>query len=226
MYLRNHEDNNEKIKLLDAFKKILHEHFYAKEEYDVIDASGCPIPSIIPLTNIVGNGFVTFGEARAQTSPIIGDGIRQALETGELISEEIIKAFEKDDLSESGLWGINKLVKPLMITNVIAFLRLIAFKEFGNNGLRIMLKKIPEQIGSFFLNKDFSLLEQLNAGLKLRGTGLLGGLLKIQSNTKKVKKIFLKYPQSPVEYPEWKTTFNDFIETLNIPKKIPLIISQ
>ncbi len=224
MYIRNNE-GEEKKKLPDVFKNILHTQFYTEDQYEVEEASGCPIPSVIPMTNIVGNGFVTFGEAGTQTSPIIGDGIRQGLLTGESISDIIIGAFDKGDLSEKGLWEVNKIVQPNTIKNIIAYFRLMAFKEFGNEGLKLLLKRIPDQIGAFFLTENLSFFEQLTSAFKLREKNILKALLKIQLNTRKLKKIFKKYPNTPENYLKWRDKFLEFIDDC-IGSKQSLLVTQ
>ncbi|MFX1239105.1 MAG: hypothetical protein ACFE8P_15465, partial [Promethearchaeota archaeon] len=216
IYLRNNEGMKKKKKIADIVRNILHEKFYAEDQYELIDARGSPIPSVIPMTNIVANGFVTFGDAGTQPSPLVGDGIRQSLFTGESISELIINAFEKGDLSEKGLWNANKLVQQNTIKNLVAYLKLEAFREFGTTGLKTMLKRVPEVLGSFFINKDLSFFEQLSAAAKLRGTGLIKALLKIRKHTKTLNKIFSKYPDTPEKYPEWKEAFFDLLDSIGV----------
>ncbi|MFW9988600.1 MAG: NAD(P)/FAD-dependent oxidoreductase [Candidatus Odinarchaeota archaeon] len=225
IYLRNNETKKEKIKIVDTFKKILHKQYYTEDQYEVEDASGCPIPSVIPLTNIVGNGFVTFGDAGTQACPLVGEGNRYALLTGESISEVIIEAFEKGDLSESGLWESNKVVQDITITNIIAYFRLMAFKEFGTEGLKLLLERIPDQIGAFFLNEKLSFFEQLNAAFKLREKNILKALIKIQLTTRKLKKLFKEYPDSPENYSVWREKFLDLVDNFEGSRKT-LLVSQ
>lgn len=228
IYLRNNEGKQEKRKIQEIVRTILHEQFYKEDQYELLEARGCPIPSVIPMTNLVANGFVTFGDAGTQPSPLVGDGIRQALFTGEAIADVVIKSFENGDLSEKGLWEANKTNIQIAVKNIIAYFKLVAFREFGTEGLKVLLKKVPEILGAFFINKDLSLIEQLSAATKLRGTGMIKTLLKIRSGTKSLQKIFNRYPDTPEEYPEWKETLFDFLERFGIPKpsaKTPLIVN-
>ena len=62
-----------------------------------------PLASKTPSLKIYGNGYVLIGDAASLIDPFTGEGIGNALTSGKISSEVILKAFEKNDFSESTL---------------------------------------------------------------------------------------------------------------------------
>ncbi len=62
---------------------------------------------LLPLASrrmkLAGNGYVLVGDAASLIDPFTGEGIGNALTSGKYASMAIVKAFEKNDFSESAL---------------------------------------------------------------------------------------------------------------------------
>ena len=65
-------------------------------------------PTRRPLDKMVGNGVMMTGDAAWLVNPLHGGGIGPSMLSGQLAGRTIVKAFEKDDVSEAGLWPYGK----------------------------------------------------------------------------------------------------------------------
>lgn len=91
-----------------AINRIIRERRFPNAE--VVASGGDQIPARLPLPSCVHNGFITVGDAAALANPLNGEGHGPALISGIHAAKEIIKAIEKGDTSEKGLWDYNKWI--------------------------------------------------------------------------------------------------------------------
>ena len=69
-----------------------------------------PLASKTPNLKIYGNGYVLIGDAASLIDPFTGEGIGNALVSGKIAAQTIMKGFEKNDLSESVLAEYPKIL--------------------------------------------------------------------------------------------------------------------
>jgi len=201
------------------YKRILHEHFFTEHQYKIKDAKGCPIPSTLPLTNVVGNGFVAIGDSAVNVSPMTGEGFGPAIWAAWNIADVLLEALNRNDLSEESLWDINRKIIPLIKSNFVAYFRKMAFQGFGVPGLEICAQRIPDMLGDLFQDKKLPIKTQVKAAFKLHNFELLSALAKIQLNSKKIDKILMHFPDSPNLYLAWRRQLRKLLIKMEILKK-------
>lgn len=64
---------------------------------------GAPIPYQGPMQKTYSDRLVIIGDAAGFVSPLTGEGIHYAIDSGKIAAETILKAFEKDDFSAQTL---------------------------------------------------------------------------------------------------------------------------
>ena len=71
-----------------------------------VNAGGVPVGGL--LKEMASNGFIVCGEAAHHVNPIHGGGIKEAIISGQLAADTIIKALKKKDYSKHVLSEFNK----------------------------------------------------------------------------------------------------------------------
>jgi geranylgeranyl reductase family protein len=72
---------------------------------------GYPLRTDYPSHRASGDGFLLLGESIGLVNPVTGEGIDLALESSELATAAIFKAFQKGDFSKRALGGYDKKLK-------------------------------------------------------------------------------------------------------------------
>ena len=96
-----------KVNLNKLMSDAIEKHPAFKERFKNAKRSSDVKSWILPLASkrmkIYGNGYVLVGDAASLIDPFSGEGIGNALTSGKLASQTILKAFDKKDFSASAL---------------------------------------------------------------------------------------------------------------------------
>ncbi len=99
------------VKMAKGFtdpKKLYKEHVLSRpmfEGSELIHSGTWFDPTRRPLDKMVGNGVMMTGDAAWLVNPLHGGGIGPSMLSGQYAGQTIVKALEKDDVSEAGLWS-------------------------------------------------------------------------------------------------------------------------
>lgn len=91
-----------KIDIKEEFNnylKILKKGGYLPEHIESKKLKGAPIPYKGPLSKTYSDRLIIVGDAAGFVSPLTGEGIHYAIDSGRIAAEVIVKAFEKGDFS-------------------------------------------------------------------------------------------------------------------------------
>jgi len=195
------------------------------ENSKVIHGGGGYVPVRKPLDSHVGNGIVVIGDAACQVNPITGGGIGPSMMGGTIAGEIITEALEKGEPNQESLWPIN-----------VRYMRTYGAKYAGLNVFRIFLQGLTNEDLNYGMRyrliKEEDLLkaalgEDVHVNVTdatqriFKGLGRLSFLRRLYNMAKilrRVKMLYMDYPDLPIEMPKWKAKaqelFGEARETL------------
>jgi len=177
----------------------------------ILHGGGGIVPTRRPLDSLVGNGIVVIGDAACQVNPIHGGGIGPSMIGGKMAGEVIIEALEEGDPSRIRLWPINvKYVrsygaKQASLDVFRIFLQCLSSEEL-NYGMKYRLIT-EENILEASLGGDIKLTVTDVTRRIFEGLGkpqFLKKLYTMARTSKRIKRLYKEYPDSPEGLPEWK----------------------
>ncbi|MFX1511957.1 MAG: geranylgeranyl reductase family protein [Promethearchaeota archaeon] len=193
----------------ERFYQYVNSSPFFKDSKIITGGSGL-VPMRRPNKSFVTNGLVLVGDAAWQVNPLHAGGLGTTLEAAIMAANAIADAIESDNLTPNGLWNYNVL-----------YHRSIGAKHAPLDIFRLLLRQIKNHdlnIGMAVGLVTDDDLDKISRGLDIElGTGeklkrgykgrkILRTLLKIQKATKrmkKVKKLYLNYPDSPGMLESW-----------------------
>ncbi|MDO8427866.1 MAG: geranylgeranyl reductase family protein [Candidatus Diapherotrites archaeon] len=152
-----------KVNLEKAMFKAIEENPLFKERFKnakkVSPVKGWNLPLGSKVRKCAGNGFVLVGDAASLIDPFTGEGIGNAMTSGKLASEVIVKAFEKNDFSHSVLKEyqdqVEKILRPELMNSYK--LQKVASNTFLLNWVTGKAKRNPKLadfIGGTLVNEN------------------------------------------------------------------------
>ena len=177
----------------------------------VTHGGGGYVPVRKPLDSHVGNGIAVVGDAACQVNPISGGGIGPSMMGGKIAGDVITEALEKGEPNQESLWPINV---RYMKTYGAKYASLNVFRIFLqgltnedlNYGMRYRLIK-EEDLLKAALGEDVHINVTDATQRIFKGLGRLSFLRRLYNMakiSKRVKKLYREYPDSPKKMPEWK----------------------
>jgi len=203
-------------------KKLYHEFVLSMPLFKgsrALTGGGGLVPTRRPISCMVGNGVVIVGDAACQVNPIHGGGIGPSMMAGVKAGEVIIKALEKGDVSQRGLWSYTGM-----------FMELYGAKQAGLDVFRMLLQRLTNKELDYgmrhHLITDEDLLKtSMGEDLKLnitektsrlfKGIGSLSLLKKLNATVKimkEIKALYRNYPSSPEGLREWEKKTQALVE--------------
>ncbi len=175
--------------------------------YEIITSGGHQIPARLPLPSLVGNGFMTAGDAGALANPINGEGHGPALLSGAHAGIVASNAIKKADYSENALWSYNKWVWNVYgVEFALGVILIKFFEKYSYDDFDWMLAKgiIREEDVVQVLNEPLNKSQILKRALKgIYRPKLLLDLKKGMEIGDKIKEVSMKYPSSPEGFNKW-----------------------
>ena len=186
----------------------------------VLKGGGGLVPTRRPMSNMAGNGILFVGDAAYQPNPVHGGGIGPSMVAGKLAAQAACRGIEDGDLSMESLWSYN-----------VEFMKWYGAKASGLDIFRIFLQKCSDEelnygMANGLIKGEDLLKASLGEDLKLtvtekarrffRGLGRLSflkALEKTAKNMKKMKSLYMRYPQ-PREFEVWLRQVNDVVREM------------
>ncbi len=170
------------------------------------------------MESLVTDGYMGAGDSMVMPNPISAGGIGPAMVSGILAGENAVRAIEANDTSVNGLWQYNvdfnseygyktaglEVFRSYMqslnnSTLNYGFKNFLSVKEANE----IALGKMPE----LSLSSKFSMV--------LKGTMNINAfreLLYAVNKMKELNAIYLKYPETPDQFEQWRKKVNKSME--------------
>jgi electron-transferring-flavoprotein dehydrogenase len=182
---------------------------------------GGMIPRRRPLECMVGNGFLSVGDAAAMVNPMSGGGIGPSMYAGKLGSELLPKALNNNNVSLEALWKFN-----------YEYNQNYGFVQAANHVMRRNIEDLTdEQVNALFAAELFSEEELIEAiekgslsigfGAKLKKLGklakhprLLVALKRLYTGMKTAREIYQEYPADPEGFLPWRKKAREFFNKL------------
>ncbi len=119
--------SEKKINLKETFYEYfkhspeLAERFKNAEPVSTLEGFGVPLGSSIGTTS--GDRFMLIGDAASLSNPLSGTGIGNAVLSGKLAAEQIIKCFEANDFSANFMKQYDLVLKKAIVDNLMSSYR-------------------------------------------------------------------------------------------------------
>jgi len=184
----------------------------------ILHGGGGIVPTRRPLDSLVGNGIVVIGDAACQVNPIHGGGIGPSMTGGKIAGEVIVEALEEGNPSRDRLWPTNVRyvrsygAKQASLDVFRIFLQCLSNEEL-NYGMRYRLIT-EEDVLEASLGGDVKLTVTDATRRVFEGLGrpqFLKRLYTMARTSKKIKRLYREYPDSPEGLPEWKVKVKELL---------------
>jgi geranylgeranyl reductase family protein len=176
---------------------------------DPIAAGAGLVPLRRPLASLVGDRFMTVGDAGCQANPLSGGGIAPSVVAGALAGEQAVIALASGDLSTKGLWPYNA-----------RFMRGIGAVHAAHEALRRVLFTLGERDLRFLtlrLARSDSTMRLLGAGgarprlavalhilaATVRRPALVPTLVRGSRLIDAMYRLYTDYPESHTRFGSW-----------------------
>lgn len=185
------------------------------------------IPVRYPLSKMVGNGYVAIGDSAYMTIPILGSGIENSINAGQILGETIVNC-KNNPLSIENIWqyqvkyykeygyrhcAIDVYKRWLMYTDNDDLNKTISSGLVGNKEFESIMQ------GEIIKLSLFDYFKKAKKGIKNKK--LLFSLLKLLINSKKAMRIAKSIPKTYNEdrVNAWARKIDKFYQNLYIKKE-------
>lgn len=184
---------------------------------NILSAGGSYVPTRRPLDTLVWSNMMVIGDSGYTVNPVHGGGMGYAMYAALQARNAVLKALE-NGITQENLWDINT-----------GYMHTLGAKQASLDIFRIFLQKLSNdeiEYGMKYkvmkeedvydtsvsgeVKADISVLDKLSR--ILRGLGkpsLLMKLALVAEYSKKVKKLYLKYPENPADFTTWQNTLHN-----------------
>jgi len=184
-----------------------------------ITAGAWYVPTRRPLDCMTGNGIIMVGDSACQVNPIHGGGMGPSMKGGKLAGETIAKALERGDVSREGLWQYNvKYMRVYGATQAgLDIFRLFLLHSVTNEDINYGMKYqivTQEDVLKVCMGENLRLNITDKTQRAFRGMGKLSLLKRLRDAAnllKKMKTLYLNYPNSPQDFEEWQKKTHEVI---------------
>ncbi|MBC8498545.1 NAD(P)/FAD-dependent oxidoreductase [Candidatus Bathyarchaeota archaeon] len=211
------------VRMVEGFtdpRKLYEEHVLSRPMFkgsELIHRGTWFDPTRRPLDKMVGNGVMITGDAAWLVNPLHGGGIGPSMLSGQLAGRTIVKAFEKDDVSETGLWPYGKKFmgtygRKQASIDIFRILLQASSDTDMNYGMECQLLT-EDDVLKAGLGDDFRLNITETARRVFRGLKRMRFLNKLRLTAnmmRQVKAHYDTYPNTPEGFESWH------LNTLNI----------
>ena len=176
---------------------------------DPIDAGAGMLPMRRPIPSLVGDGFLSVGDAGCQTSPLHGGGIVPSILAGDAAARAAVDALSSNDCSAGKLWVYN-----------VWYMRDIGARHAAHDMLRRVLFGLSDDDLSYLTVelaragfmmgtiRDGRLRPPIGevlriVGRALRRPGLTTSLLRAARLTDRIRRVHAEYPDAPGRLDSW-----------------------
>lgn len=177
---------------------------------DALSSGAGMLPLRRPLASLVGDGFMTVGDAGCQTNPLHGGGIAPSVIGGTLAGERAAAAVRDDDVSAAGLWEYN-----------IRFAGEVGVHHAIHEIIRNLLYSLSSSDFEFLARElaEFNFRSATNgAGLSARQTALLVGrtagrpilaarFARAATLMAATRRLYARHPATPEGFERWFLRF-------------------
>ncbi len=172
-----------------------------------------------PPYSLVGDGFVTVGDAAFMTKPFSGEGVTSGFTACQIAVETIDDAIQKGDVSKAALWPLNyRYFTDQGAKFAGLFAQVPAAAELSRSDVNYLFKKnvIFWSFDFESMNRDFEVKMGLGrlivVAAKLIGGRMTGGLskegfsalLSAMGAAGKIRKHYEAYPKNPAGLAAWE----------------------
>lgn len=213
-----------------VYKEVLMKRSDVGREVRVLSEAGARIPTRRPSKTMVWDNFMAIGDSAYTVDPIHGGGMGYAMTAARHASETIIEAFERNDFTARGLWGLNLRymrstgAKQVALDILRMFLQTLTNEEIEwaiRKGLA-GIEEITSVFGEGELRMTAGFLEKVNLVIKLLGKPiLLTKLIIVSDYMKKAKSLYLEYPEDPSNLEQWarrvESLYAEYKRAVGIP---------
>ncbi len=197
----------------------------------VIHSGGGIVPTRRPLKSMVGPSILAIGDAAVAVNPVHGGGLGPALESAKLASDTVAAAFERGDLSMTGLWSYN-----------VSYLKTYGIKQAKLDVFRLMLQSLTDDeinkgLRARILTEDDVLEISIKGSMSISATRRVRAAAKLLSVPSLAKKlvtalsymktigaIYEKYPNDPSGIDKWNieliSKYNEYRKKLGLPMMV------
>jgi geranylgeranyl reductase family protein len=174
-----------------------------------VSAGGGMLPLRRPLNCMVGDGFMTVGDAACQASPLHGGGIASSIIAGVMAGEQAVTAIERSDTSAAGLWEYGA-----------RYMREVGATYASHEVARDLVHALPRSDLAFLTNEYVragALIDAIGGGGLLpslveairrlasiaRRPGLVASVVRASRSMAAVKRLYSEYPERPETLGSW-----------------------
>lgn len=192
------------------FFKRLKDLDIVRGRYKVVEAGGAAVPTRRPCNSMVDNGLIVIGDAAYNVNPVHGGGMGYAFYAAYLASQTITSALERGCRSAECLWSLNMEYMTSIGAKQAA---LDIFRRFlqrlSNDELNYGMEKrlIPEMdVTEVSSRGELKVSVVEKALIMLRGLkrpSLLRQLKTVADYMKRIRQLYLQYPESPSSLDQW-----------------------
>lgn len=167
------------------------------------------LPIRPPVCSMVGDAFMSAGDAACQADPLHGAGIAPSILAGSLAGEVARAALDSGDTSALGLWRYNvDFMRDTGATHAAHFLLRKLLESLSSTDLSFVAARLAGAGAAMRATEDgrarFSLggiLEILRAGARRPGLARL--ILRAGRLMERASRLYQDYPESPAGLPSW-----------------------
>ncbi|MCS7107241.1 MAG: geranylgeranyl reductase family protein [Acidilobaceae archaeon] len=213
-----------------TYREVLMKRPDIGREVRVLSEAGARLPTRRPIATMVWHNFIAIGDSAFTVDPVHGGGMGYAMTAARAAANAIVAAAETGDFSAKGLWGAN-----------LEYMRALGAKQAALDVLRMFLQTLSDEeiewaiskglvgkeeviavfeAGEFSLTRHF--LDTLDMVVRLMGKPtLFGKILKVNDYMKKIKGLYMDYPESPEGLLRWNAEVEELVaeykRVMNIP---------
>lgn len=176
---------------------------------DPIDAGAGLLPLRRPLPSLVGDRFMTIGDAGRQANPLHGGGIAPSVLAGGIAAEVAVAALGTGDTSTAGLWDYG-----------LRFMRELGAQHATHEVLRKSLDSLPDRDVHFIVH-ELAKRGAMEKVMGARGAGsrlaahvrlvatiakrpsLVVALIRAARFISATQSLYLEYPETPSRFDSW-----------------------
>jgi digeranylgeranylglycerophospholipid reductase len=178
----------------------------------VLNASGSLVPTRRPANTLAWHGFIGIGDNGYTVNPVHGGGMGYAMYAAYMARKAILEAAETGDYTAKGLWAVNT-----------GYMRTLGAKQASLDIFRIFLQNLTDDDIEYGikhgimraedayetsvtgdLHANLGILDKVAAVLKTLGRpSLLPKLATVARYMKRVKELYLRYPENPEGLDRW-----------------------
>ncbi|MCX8195492.1 MAG: geranylgeranyl reductase family protein [Acidilobaceae archaeon] len=212
------------------YREVLMKRPDVGREARVISEAGARLPTRRPLVSMVWDNFIAIGDSAYTVDPVHGGGMGYAMTAARSAADAIVAAFEEGDFSARGLWRANMVyMRGLGAVQASLDLLRMFLQTLTNDEIEWAIRKGlvgKEEIVSVFERGEFSLtrhfLDALEMVVRFLGKpSLLTKLLRANDYMRKIKELYLQYPEGPAGLARWSSQVEALVAEYKKVMEIP-----